>query len=303
MASSPSYTREDLINLAPSRQAFVGIDSDGCVFDSMEIKQKKCFHPLIISHWKLERIAEYVREAAQFANLYSKWRGQNRFPALIMTFDLLRERPEVRESGVPIPELSSLRKFVASGAALGNPDLERAVEETRDPELLSVLEWSKAVNDLIARTVKKVPPFQWARRSLEKIAAHADAICVSQTPAEALIREWDENGITPFVRIIAGQELGTKADHIRLAAGGKYPPEKILMIGDAPGDKKAAKANNAMFYPINPGREEESWKRFHEEAFDRFLAGKYAGAYEAELIEEFDALLPDIPPWKKSARR
>jgi hypothetical protein len=30
-----------------------------------------------------------------------------------------------------------------------------------------------------------------------------------------------------------------------------------------------------------------------------FLAGEYAGDYETKLIAEFEALLPEVPPWKK----
>jgi len=72
-----------------------------------------------------------------------------------------------------------------------------------------------------------------------------------------------------------------------------------LMIGDAPGDMKAARANNALFFPINPGYEEESWRRFYEEGFHKFVAGEYAGEYEASLIAEFEKLLPEVPPWKR----
>ena len=64
------------------------------------------------------------------------------------------------------------------------------------------------------------------------------------------------------------------------------------MIGDAPGDLKAAKANDALFYPINPGDEVASWKRFHDEAMDKFFDGTYAGRYEKKLIEEFDSHCP-----------
>jgi hypothetical protein len=53
----------------------------------------------------------------------------------------------------------------------------------------------------------------------------------------------------------------------------------------------------ACFYPINPGHEEASWQRFLDEACERFLAGTYAGAYEAALIAEFDRHLPEHPPW------
>ncbi len=110
-------------------------------------------------------------------------------------------------------------------------------------------------------------------------------------------REWAEHGIAGGVRLIAGQELGTKTEHLKFAATGKYPSERMLMIGDAPGDFKAAKSNHALFYPIIPGLEEVSWQRLYEEALDRFFAGKYAGAYEAKLVKEFDASLPEKPGW------
>jgi len=280
-------------------QSFVGIDSDGCVFDTMEIKQKKCFHTVIVSHWKLEPVEKYVREAAEFVNLYSKWRGTNRFIALVKMFDLLSERREIIDSGIKMPGLPALRKFMKSGAALGNPELEKAVKETGDSELASLLKWSKDVNALIKQTVSNIPPFKWVRESLEKISKNSDMICVSQTPTEALVREWEEHGLMKYAAVIAGQELGTKTEHIALAAKGKYNPDRMLMIGDAPGDRKAAKENLAHFYPVNPAHEVESWERFHREAYDKFLAGTYGGSYEEKLIAEFEALLPEKAPWEK----
>jgi aconitase B len=101
-------------------------------------------------------------------------------------------------------------------------------------------------------------------------------MCINQTPCDALQREWGEHGIDGFVKIIAGQEMGTKTQHLEMAAKDKYPAAKVLMIGDAPGDQKAAKSNGALFYPINPGKEEASWERLHAEALDKFFAGDYA---------------------------
>jgi phosphoglycolate phosphatase-like HAD superfamily hydrolase len=115
---------------------------------------------------------------------------------------------------------------------------------------------------------------------------------------EALTREWHEHDIAQYVRVIAGQEMGKKALHLELATKGKYAADHVLMIGDAPGDMTAARANGALFYPINPGQEEGSWERFYQEAFDKFIAGDYAGAYEDQVVAEFEALLPDEPPWK-----
>jgi phosphoglycolate phosphatase-like HAD superfamily hydrolase len=299
MAHAKVFTKEDLVNFKAQHPTFVGIDSDGCVFDTMEIKQKRCFHGLIVSHWRLEPIEKYVRESAEFVNLYSKWRGQNRFPCLLMSIDLLRDRPEVVKSGVKLPDFTALRKFIASGLPLSNPELEKYAASVKDPELASLLKWSKDVNTEIARVVKNVPPFSWALESLKQIHRNSDAICVSQTPTEALVREWEENDIRAYVSNIAGQELGTKSEHLAFSTKGRYGDGKVLMIGDAPGDLKAARDNAAFFFPINPGQENASWELFAKEGYARFLQGTYTSEYEGALIRKFNALMPDTPPWKK----
>ena len=76
-----------------------------------------------------------------------------------------------------------------------------------------------------------------------------------------------------------------------------YDCDKVLMIGDAPGDYKAAKANGVLFYPILPGNEEHSWERLYSEGLDHFFAGTYAGEYEEKLFSEFDNCLPEKPSW------
>ena len=70
------------------------------------------------------------------------------------------------------------------------------------------------------------------------------------------------------------------------------------MIGDAPGDMKAARGNDAKFFPINPGHEESSWEKFFTDAADKFESGSYDKIYEDQLIIEFEKLLPELPPWK-----
>jgi len=288
-----------LAELQPRHRFFVGIDSDGCVFDTMEIKHKECFCPNTIKYWGLQPVSKYAREAAEFVNLYSKWRGINRWPAVVMVFDLLRERPEVLARHAGIPQANQLRAFIDSGFALSNDGLRDYISEHAHPELEQGLAWSEAVNATVADMVHGVPPFPYVRESLEMMQDRADMIVVSATPVDALTREWQEHKIDRYMRVIAGQELGKKAQHLALAAGDKYPPSHVLMIGDAPGDMKAAKANDALFYPINPGDEDQSWERFHQEAFQKFVDGTYAGGYEAALIAEFETYLPEVPPWKQ----
>jgi phosphoglycolate phosphatase-like HAD superfamily hydrolase len=160
-----------------------------------------------------------------------------------------------------------------------------------------VLKWSQDVNARVAAIVKNIKPFRWVIESLKDIARNSDAICVSQTPTEALVREWEENHLLGYVRVIAGQELGTKSEHLTMATQGRYPVERVLMMGDAPGDLKAARQIGARFYPINPGHEEASWELFHKYVYNRFLNDAYTAAEESDLVRHFEALLPDMPPW------
>jgi len=287
-----------LKDLKPTKDYFIGIDSDGCVFDTMEVKHKECFTPMFVKHFNLQPVSKYAREAWDFVNLYSKTRGVNRFPALSRALKLLQARPEVQARGVKIPDTTALDQWIARETKLGNATLKKEVEGG-NTALKQVYEWSVAVNKFIEEMVYGVPPFPLFRESLLRMVEKADVIVVSQTPTEALVREWQEHDIAKYVRVICGQEMGTKTEHIRYVAGGKYAPEKMLMIGDAPGDLKAAKANGALFYPINPGNEEASWKRFYEEALDRFFNGTYAGEYEQKLIAEFDGCLPEHPAWER----
>jgi len=289
---------ETLKSLKPNKEFVVCIDSDGSVFDTMELKQKECFCPQFIHYFNLQCISRYARETWEFVNLYSKTRGCNRFLAVERTLDLLSRRSEVRARNVRIPEMQGLRDWIKREPRLGNPALSAEVEKNPDPDLRLVLEWSLDVNEVVKKIVHDVPPFPLVRKSLEKLTQKADALVVSQTPCEALEREWEEHGLNGYVRAIAGQEMGTKAEHIAYAAGDKYPGHKILMVGDAPGDLKAARENDALFFPINPGQEETSWERLFREGLDRFFAGTYAGSYEQELLEEFDKYLPEKPPWK-----
>jgi phosphoglycolate phosphatase-like HAD superfamily hydrolase len=291
------YSRDDLAGLRPRHDALIGVDSDGCVFDSMAVKQCRHFHPQIIRHWGLERIGDALRETAEFVNLGSVWRGRNRFAALLKTFELLEARADVRSSGVALPALAPIREYVESGVALGNPTLEEAATRTGNAELARLLAWSLDVNRSIASQPEPIPPFAGAREALARMAAVADTIVISQTPEAALVSEWRQHGIDRFIRIIAGQELGTKAEHITLASKGKYDPRRVLLLGDAPGDLEAAQEAGVSFFPIVPGREEECWKRFGDEALDRFLAGNYDSDYADGLVGTFLKALPAQPPW------
>ena len=292
-----------LRDFKPKKKFFIGIDSDGCAFDTMGIKQRECFCPWMIGCFGLQPVAQAARECKEFADLFSKTRGANRHKTLKRIIaELLPSHPMVKARNFQVPQFPHYFEWVdAPDSLLSNDGLKQAIAAAANPdaarELENALEWSQRVNSAIKDIVKDMPPFPFVRETLAKIAPSADVIVVSATPCEALTREWQEHGIAKYVEIIAGQEMGKKKEHLALAAAGKYEPNNTLMLGDAPGDMKAAKVNHCLFYPVNPGSETKSWQRFHGEAFDKFITGRYAGDYERALIDEFEQLLPENPPW------
>jgi phosphoglycolate phosphatase-like HAD superfamily hydrolase len=271
----------------------------------MGIKQRECFCPWMIAFFGLQPVAQAARECKDFADLFSKTRGGNRHKTTKRILEeLLPNHPMTKARNFEVPQYPHYFAWVDDpDSLLSNEGLRKAIGEAADPEARHELElalaWSERVDWMIKQIVKGMPPFPYVLDNLEIIHFSADAIVVSGTPNEALKREWQEHDIAQYAEVIAGQEMGTKSQHLEYATKGKYEKNHILMIGDAPGDLQAAKANDALFYPINPGHEVASWKRFRDETFDTFINGEYAGQYEEALIAEFDSYLPELPPWQK----
>jgi len=289
----------------PRKKFFVGIDSDGCAFDTMGIKHRECFCPWMIGCFGLQPVAQAARECKDFADLFSKTRGANRHKTLKLILEkLLPGHPMVKLRGFNVPQLPHYFAWVDDPkSVLSDGGLKKAISNAKESqakkEFEQVLDWSKKVNQAVKDIVKGVPPFPFVRESLEKIRPLADVIVVSGTPGEALIREWEEHDIAKYTDVIAGQEMGTKAQHLEYATKGKYEKDHVLMIGDAMGDMQAARENDALFFPVVPGKETESWKQFYEGAFVRFIKGKYAGGYEQKLAAEFEMTLPEKPAWER----
>ncbi len=297
MAHEP---QQALHHFQPEHDFFVGIDSDGCVFNSMEVKHNDCFSVNLVKHFGLASISRQVHQVWDFVNLYSTTRGINRFKAILRSCDFLREMPLVQKIGVNVPELPYLREWTETETKLGNPALQEAIAQAtgeRRAELSQVMEWSIGVNESVAAIVYNLPPFPGVCEILQHLQSKADVIVVSATPDEALKREWTGHKIDAYVAVIAGQEMGTKTEHLTITTKGKYQENRVLMLGDSPGDLKAARDVGALFFPVNPGAEDASWQLFLDEAMEKFFNGQYAGDYESALIDEFQELLPATPPW------
>jgi len=96
-----------------------------------------------------------------FVNLYSKWRGINRFPALTEAFDLLADRPEVKRRGFQVPPLTGVRAWIGRETKLANPTLEaevaatEAADKTEAAVNTAVEKTEEVVKDAAAKVEKK----------------------------------------------------------------------------------------------------------------------------------------------------
>lgn len=265
---------------------FIGLDSDGCVFDTMGLKHMQGFFPALLEVFGLEQHHGTMKEAWEYVNLYSKDRGVVRFLGLSRVFQELASHPGVKH--VAIPCLAALKKWMDNEPIISVPSFKKYALGKNDPILEKILAWSNRADELIKQKSGGIKPFRNARESIEKMNEIAEVQVVSLTPGAALSKEWENNGMQHLVRYIAGQEQGAKKDYLNRVAKGQYEDDKILMMGDAPGDYEAAKANKILFYPVITGKEERSWDRFYHEAFEKFVQGKFRGDYQEQLISEFN---------------
>ena len=275
---------------------FVGIDSDGTVFDSMEVKQKRVFQPMALELWGLQAVENQFREAADFINLYSTHRGTNRFQGLVMVFENLRRNSALARQ---LPDPSALREFVLSGRSLSVDALEEYAGENPSPFLAEAATWSRRSDELYARITREEgnPPYPLVRECLERAAQSANVRVISSASRAGLEHDWGGAGLLGHVGPVAGQEAGDKKTQLARAIGAARAADHSLMIGDAPGDLEAARAAGALFFPVLPGREKQSWEQLHHEGLDRFFGGAFAGEYQEGLLARFRNALQEDAPW------
>ena len=292
---------DELKTHEPKSKYFVGIDSDGTVFNSMELKHKDCFIGSLIRIFNLAPITHEIHIVWNYVNIFSVNRGTNRFKALVLTFNYLREMNIIKTLNMKIPDLKILKKWIDKTERLSNDSLLKFSKEVSSDEkilLETVIEWSKDVNRMVQITAINLPPMQGALNAMGLLKNNVDLVVISNTPLETLDREWSENNIDKNILYIGGQETGTKTQMLKAVAENKYDHDKILIIGDAPGDLQAAQNINALFFPICPMREEKSWTEFNKVGYEYFINNSYGGEYQNNQIRKFQSILNIPPPWE-----
>ncbi len=291
---------KDLEKHVPIKKYFVGIDSDGTVFNSMELKHKDCFIGCLIRSFGLAAIAHEVHLVWNYVNIFSNTRGTNRFKALLLTFDYLNKMKRIKELKIYIPKLNPIKNWLSLNKILSNEALKQMISElpqSERAEIITVYNWSKEVNNSVKKTVFNLPPMEGALNGINFLKPYADIVVISNTPIRTLNREWSENNITSDVLYIGGQETGSKTEMLSAVAKNKYKDQNILIIGDAPGDLSAARNIDALFFPIFPKNEEKSWETFNEIGLEYFLNGTYYGKFQNQQIKKFQSILNIKPPW------
>ena len=265
-----------------NKSFFVGIDSDGTVFDSMTIKHTYSFIPASIEVFGLQSCADEFKRIAEKVNLYSLDRGINRFPGQYMALKELEKKGLFSFTG-----LEDFNDYINSGMPFSNASLEEWLQKHPSEFNEKILKWSRLGDEYFEKLTDNIPPFDGVNETVELMHKTADVMVVSAASYKGLLKDWSNAQLTGSVDFIAGQEFGNKASQLTYAKEKGFDGEQMLMLGDAPGDYAAAKKAGAYFYPIVPGREVESWMALKTTYFDMFTKGKYTSATEEALYNEF----------------
>ena len=263
----------------------VCVDSDGCVMDTMNCKHFNCFGPCMVTEWGLEAWKDAILERWNVINLFSMTRGINRFKGLAMALK------EIDGQYTPIPGVDALVHWADTAPALSNDGVKLAAEAATDPDaklvLQKALSWSKAVNAAIVELDESLKvPYDGAKEGLAAAHTFADVAMVSSANRDAVEEEWGKFGLLEHTDIVLAQDVGSKAACIAAMLKFGYDPEKVIMIGDAPGDCDAAEKNNVHYYPILVNHEKASWDEAIAVAFEKLQSGDYT-QYGAAKKQEF----------------
>lgn len=271
---------KDLTEFTKKKPFLICVDSDGCAMDTMDVKHIKCFGPCMVKEWNLGQWSEPILKRWNEINLYSMTRGINRFLGLA---EALRE---INDTYCVIDGLDEFVAWTKSAPELSNGALAEQVKDAKGSCMAKALAWSKQVNesiDALPEADKKA--FDGVAEGLRAAGEMADVAVVSSANREAVVEEWQRCGLLDVVDVLCCQDTGSKAHCIAELLKQGYAPDHVLMVGDAPGDHKAAQGNGVWFYPILVRREPESWAKLPE-ALKALADGRYAALGE-ELYHEF----------------
>ncbi|TCK92494.1 haloacid dehalogenase-like hydrolase [Natranaerovirga hydrolytica] len=255
----------------------VCIDSDGCAIDSMTVKHEKAFGPAFVEIWKISDFQKKtVLNEWNNINLYSITRGINRFQGLLAILNL---HPELVDG----EQLSMFKVWTETTKALSAESLKEEYKQTGLEIMDKALKWS----DLVNSKMEELPlaqPFDGVIETVQEIKLKADIAVVSSANLSAIKEEWQKCGLYQLVDYFYSQSDGTKSECINRLISTGYHRNKIIMIGDALGDFKAAETNQVWFFPILAAKESMSWLDLKQKYLNRFFNQQFNKTIQEKLF-------------------
>ncbi|AMB99108.1 hypothetical protein AWM75_03420 [Aerococcus urinaehominis] len=244
------------------------VDSDGCTINTMVFKHEVFMAPNAI---RIFNLSQYVDDIDGFLadwsqiNLYSPLRGANRFVALTTM---------LKRAGYP--DMENLLAWVDQSGQLSMDSLAQAIETYQSDDLKKAYQWSMETNQGIADYhADDYKAFVGARAGLKALSQVGQVYAVSTSSQKTIQAEWVENQLDEFTDAYYCQETGSKPATVQMLLDQGNDVSDILLLGDSPGDLRAAESKGIAFYPILVGRETESWAHFLDYALEAFLNGSY----------------------------
>ncbi len=262
------------------------LDSDGCAIDAMTIKHQKAFGPEIIKVYGLSSIEEDFLDLWDQLNLYTSYRGINRFAGLLKSFEMMEAK------GYQIPPYDQLKIWIGQTSALSTEALIDYNEVHPSDQLSKAIRWSHQVNDRIQSLDGAYGAFDYVKESLARMSEVGVVYVVSSANRQAIAKEWEDQGLMDYVDGMYGQEAGSKAQILKtISKKTKTEKDRMLMVGDALSDQRAAEDAGFMFYPIFAGQEDQSWKDLKDIYLPDVLNFDYLGPVEDKMKNSFNQWL------------
>lgn len=274
-----------LFEFERKKEYLICVDSDGCAMDTMDCKHIHCFGPCMVEEWGLQEWEEPILKRWNEINLYTMTRGINRFKGLAMALK------EINDLYCPIEGVKAFAAWTEIAPELSNNSVREAALVESGPCFVKALSWSIKVNKAIDGLPETLTqPFPLAKEGLAAAHEFADVAVVSSANPEAVLEEWKHHGLLEHVDVLCCQDVGSKEHCIKMLNFQGYAPGHVLMVGDAPGDLKAAESAGVYYYPILVCFEKQSWQELMDYGFEALRNGEYA-SYEAEKKAQFYANL------------
>lgn len=272
----------DIESFKKNHEYLLCIDSDGTAIDAMNAKHKLCHGPAFIHCWELDNHKEIIQQKWNEINLYRKTRGVNRFIALVEILTYLQN------DYISEPDIDILRNWVNNTKDLSNKGLEKEYAKTKSTLLGKALVWSNDINRRISKLsyLDKIP-FEGVKEFLQFANGQVNIAVISSSNMSAIYEEWEKHDLLQYLDVMTSQEIGTKSDCIKQMLDKGFPPQNVLMIGDAIPDFTAASDNETYFYPILTGNESLSWKTLLDKYFSTFIRGNFEKEQE-NLVNIFN---------------